>query len=159
MPSDASLAPAAPADGAAPPRLAGALPFVGHMVGFARDPVALMRRVRAACGPAGEFRMLGKRVVLLSGVEAQEVFCRAPDEQLSQKIAYRLMTPIFGEGVVFDAPAERLNEQLRILMPALRDRNMRTYAGVFVDEVQGMTRQWGAAGEIDLLDFTAELTT
>ncbi len=49
--------------------------------------------------------MLGKRVVLLSGAEAQEAFCRAPDEQLSQKIAYRLMTPIFGEGVVFDAPA------------------------------------------------------
>jgi sterol 14-demethylase len=129
------------------------------MVGFARNPVALMRRVRDECGAAGEFRMLNKDVVLLSGAAAQEAFCRAPDEQLSQKIAYRLMTPIFGEGVVFDAPPERLNEQLRILMPALRDRNMRTYADVFVAEVEHMVRGWGAAGEIDLLDFTAELTT
>ncbi|HET9064039.1 MAG TPA: cytochrome P450 [Candidatus Binatia bacterium] len=142
-----------------PPRLAGGLPVVGHMVQFARDPVSLMRRVRAECGPAGEINLLGKRVVLLSGAEAQEVFCRAPDEQLSQKVAYRLMTPIFGEGVVFDAPLDRLNEQLRILMPALRDRNMRNYAGIFTAEVDAMVRKWGDQGDIDLLDFTAELTT
>jgi len=147
------------AEPATPTRLAGTLPLVGHMVAFARNPVALMRRVRAECGDAGEFRMLNKDVVLLSGSAAQEAFCRAPDEQLSQKIAYRLMTPIFGEGVVFDAPPERLNEQLRILMPALRDRNMRTYADVFVAEVEHMVAGWGDTGEIDLLDFTAELTT
>ena len=145
--------------GARVPRMPGALPLVGHMVGFARNPVALMRSVRERCGPVGELSLLGKRIVLLSGVEAQEVFCRAPDEQLSQKIAYRLMTPVFGEGVVFDAPVERLNEQLRILMPALRDRNMRTYAGIFAEEVDSMTARWGDAGEIDVLEFTAELTT
>lgn len=142
-----------------PPRFAGALPLLGHMAKFARDPVALMQQVRAACGPVGEFRMLNKRVVLLSGPAAQEAFCRAPDEQLSQKIAYRMMTPVFGEGVVFDAPPERLNEQLRILMPALRDRNMRTYADIFATEVDAMVARWDTAGEIDLLDFTAELTT
>jgi sterol 14-demethylase len=142
-----------------PARLRGSYPLLGHMVEFASNPVALMRRVRQECGPVGEFRMLNKQVVLLSGAEAQEAFCRAPDEQLSQKVAYRLMTPIFGEGVVFDAPAQRLNEQLRILMPALRDQNMRTYAGIFVEEVEGMVRRWGDRGDIDLLAFTAELTT
>ena len=141
------------------PRFAGAVPLLGHMAKFARDPVAMMQQVRAACGPVGEFRMLNKRVVLLSGPAAQEAFCRAPDEQLSQKIAYRMMTPVFGEGVVFDAPPDRLNEQLRILMPALRDRNMRTYADIFTAEVDRMVAAWGAQGDLDLLDFTAELTT
>lgn len=145
--------------GRTPPRFSGALPLVGHMVGFARNPVAVMRRVRAECGPVGELNLVGKRIVLLSGAEAQEAFCRAPDEQLSQKIAYRLMTPVFGEGVVFDAPIERLNEQLRILMPALRDRNMRNYADIFAAETAGMVARWSDTGEIDLLDFTAELTT
>jgi len=149
----------APLGGKPPPRLGGGLPLVGHMVPFARDPVALMRRVRVECGPAGEINLLGKRVVLLSGTEAQEVFCRAADEQLSQKVAYRLMTPIFGEGVVFDAPLDKLNEQLRILMPALRDRNMRNYAEIFTTEVDAMVGKWGEEGDIDLLDFTAELTT
>ena len=141
------------------PRFAGAVPLLGHMAKFARDPVAMMQRVREACGPVGEFRMLNKRVVLLSGPAAQEAFCRAPDEQLSQKVAYRMMTPVFGEGVVFDAAPGRLNEQLRILMPALRDRNMRTYADIFTEEVERMIATWGEQAEINLLDFTAELTT
>ncbi len=145
--------------GQQPPRMRGALPVVGHMLDFARNPVALMRRVRQECGPVGEVRLLGKRIVLLSGAEAQEAFCRASDEQLSQKVAYRLMTPVFGEGVVFDAPIERLNEQLRILMPALRDKNMRNYAEIFAAEVDGMVAKWSDQGEIDLLDFMAELTT
>ena len=97
------------ARGGVVPRFAGAIPVIGHMAKFARDPVAMMQEVRAACGPVGEFRMLNKRVVLLSGPAAQEAFCRAPDEQLSQKVAYRMMTPVFGEGVVFDAPPDRLN--------------------------------------------------
>lgn len=145
--------------GGTAPRFAGAIPLLGHMAKFARDPVAMMQRVREACGPVGEFRMLNKRVVLLSGPTAQEAFCRAPDEQLSQKVAYRMMTPVFGEGVVFDAPPDRLNEQLRILMPALRERNMRTYADIFTEEVERMIAAWGEQAEIDLLDFTAELTT
>lgn len=147
------------AGGGVVPRFAGALPLIGHMAKFARDPVAMMQEVRAACGPVGEFRMLNKRVVLLSGPAAQEAFCRAPDEQLSQKVAYRMMTPVFGEGVVFDAPPDRLNEQLRILMPALRDRNMRSYADIFAAEVDAMVGRWCDEAEIDLLDFTAELTT
>jgi sterol 14-demethylase len=139
--------------------VAGRKPVLGHMVDFARNPVALMRRAAAEGGPVAELQLVNKRVALLSGPEAQEAFCRAPDEQLSQKIAYRLMTPIFGEGVVFDAPIERLNEQLRILMPGLRDRNMRGYADIFAAEVDGMVSHWGESGQIDLLDFTAELTT
>lgn len=142
-----------------PPQVTGALPLVGHMVDFGRNPVAFMRRVQVAYGPVAEFRLVNKRIVFLSGAQAQEAFCRAPDEQLSQKVAYRLMTPVFGEGVVFDAPIEKLNEQLRILMPALRDRNMRNYADIFTAEVQGMVSRWADVGDIDLLDFTAELTT
>lgn len=140
-------------------RIGGAIPVLGHMVPFARNPIALMRRAREEGGPVAELKLMNKRVALLSGVEAQEAFCRAPDEQLSQKVAYRLMTPVFGEGVVFDAPIERLNEQLRILMPALRDRNMRSYADIFAAEVDAMVARWDASGEIDLLEFTAELTT
>jgi len=155
----ATASPSAATAAAAPARLGGTIPVLGHMAEFARNPIALMRRAREQAGPVAELRLVNKRVALLSGVEAQEAFCRAPDEQLSQKIAYRLMTPIFGEGVVFDAPVERLNEQLRILMPALRDRNMRGYADIFAAEVDQMVSRWGEAGEIDLLDFTAELTT
>jgi sterol 14-demethylase len=144
--------------GAVPPRLGGALPLVGHMLAFGRNPFELMMKARAECGEIAEFKLINQDVVLMTGPEANEAFCRAPDEQLSQKEAYRVMTPVFGEGVVFDAPLEKLNEQLRMLMPALRDRNMRTYAGVIAEEVENLVADWGESGEMDFLAFTQQLT-
>ncbi|HHH30518.1 MAG TPA: cytochrome P450 [Polyangiaceae bacterium] len=68
------------------------------------------------------------------------------------------MTPIFGKGVVFDAPLPRMNRQLSMIMPQLRDRMMRTYPAAITEEVTRMLRSWGDEGEIDLLAFTKELT-
>lgn len=141
-----------------PPKLTGALPFVGHIIDFGKNPHDFMMRLRRRFGDVAEFKMFHQRMVLLTGPEASEAFYRAPDEVLDQGPAYKMMTPIFGEGVVFDAPIKRKNEQLQMLMPALRDKPMRTYSDLIVEEVEHMIRDWGESGEIDLLEFTKELT-
>jgi sterol 14-demethylase len=115
-----------------------------------------MRRVREECGDVGEFRLADKDVVLLTGAEANEVFFRASDDDLDQAAAYPFMTPIFGEGVVFDAPPERRREMLH--NQALRDKFMRGHAETIAAQVAGMVDRWGDEGEIDLLDWLAELT-
>jgi sterol 14-demethylase len=128
----------------------------GHLEELRADPIALMQRVRDECGDVGEFRMADRPVVLLSGAEANEFFFRSPEEDLDQAEAYPFMTPIFGEGVVFDAPPERRREMLH--NQALRDKFMRGHAATIATEVDAMVGQWAAAGEIDLLDWFAELT-
>lgn len=65
-----------------------------------------MRRLRRELGDVAEFRLFHQQMVLLTGSESSEAFCRAPDEVLDQGPAYKIMTPIFGGGVVFDAPKE-----------------------------------------------------
>ncbi len=115
-----------------------------------------MQRVRDECGDVGEFRLADQDVVLLTGAEANEVFFRATDEELDQAAAYPFMTPIFGEGVVFDASPERRREQLHNM--ALRDKQMRGHAETIQREVDEMVARWDDAGEIDLLDWFAELT-
>lgn len=140
----------------APARARGSLPVLGHLRQLRRDPIGLMRRVAEECGELGEFRIGPKRVVLMTGAEAQEAFFRAPEDQLDQAAAYPFMTPIFGKGVVFDAPPERRAEMLH--NHALRDSYMRGHAETISDEVDRITADWGEAGEIDLLDFFAELT-
>ncbi|SMF94196.1 sterol 14-demethylase [Methylomagnum ishizawai] len=142
----------------APPRLPGALPLLGHIPDFGKNPHDFMMRLRAKLGDIAEFQMFHQDMVLMTGAEASEAFYRAPDEVLDQGPAYKLMTPIFGEGVVFDAPIQRKNEQLQMLMPALRDKPMRTYSEVIAGEVEQMTRAWGESGSLNLLDFTKELT-
>ncbi len=142
----------------AAPKLSGALPIVGHMLSFARNPFTFLMRLRERLGEIGEFRMFHQEMVFMSGPEANEAFFRAPDDQLDQSAAYKVMTPIFGKGVVFDAPPHKKDQQLKMLMPVLRDKPMRGYAQVIVQEVEGMIADWGESGEIDLLEFMKQLT-
>ncbi len=133
----------------------------GHLEELRRDPIGLMQRVRDECGDVGELRLADRSVVLLSGATANEMFFRAADEELDQGEAYPFMTPIFGEGVIFDAPPERRREMLH--NQALRDRYMRGHAETISAEVEAMVDAWGSdaapgEGEIDLLDWFAELT-
>lgn len=141
-----------------PPVLPGAKPFVGHILEFGKNPHEFMMRLREKLGDVAEFKMFHQDMVLLTGDKASEAFYRAADEVLDQGAAYKIMTPIFGHGVVFDAPIKRKNQQLQMLMPALRDKPMRTYSDLIVEEVEGLISGWGDAGEIDLLEFTKELT-
>ena len=137
-------------------RVSGGEAEHGHLEEFRTDPIGLMQRVRDECGDVGYFQLAGKKVILLTGSEANEFFFRSADEDLDQAEAYPFMTPIFGKGVVFDASPERRKEMLH--NSALRGDHMKSHAATIEREVRRMIAGWGDSGEIDLLDFFAELT-
>ncbi len=139
-----------------PPRVSGDDGVTGHLEELRVDPIALMERVRAECGDVGTFRLADRDVVLLTGPEANEVFFRAGDDELDQAEAYPFMTPIFGEGVVFDASPEERRKALH--NQALRDKFMRGHAETIAAEVERMVAHTPGGGDIDLLDWFAELT-
>jgi sterol 14-demethylase len=139
-----------------PPMVSGGDGDGGHLDELRQDPIALMRRVREECGDVGRFRLGQRDVVLFSGADANEFYFRAPEETLDQGEAYPFMTPIFGPGVVFDAPPERRREMLH--NQSLRDKFMRGHAATIAGEIDRMVAGWGERGEIDLLDWFAELT-
>ncbi|WP_205874902.1 cytochrome P450 [Mycobacterium camsae] len=138
------------------PRVSGGEEEHGHLEEFRTDPIGLMQRVRDECGDVGWFQLAGKHVILLTGAGANEFFFRSADEDLDQAEAYPFMTPIFGKGVVFDASPERRKEMLH--NSALRGEHMKGHAVTIEGEVSKMVADWGDEGEIDLLDFFAELT-
>src|SRR5690348_1645032 len=138
------------------PELLDLLRGTGHLPEMRSDPIALFSRVREECGDIGRFRIADKEVVLVSGSEANEAFFRAPDDVLDQAAAYPFMTPIFGKGVVFDASPEERQQMLK--NQALRGEQMRGHAQTIEAEINRMVDQWGDEGEIDLLDWFAELT-
>ena len=128
----------------------------GHLEDLRNDPIGLLHRVRDECGDIGRFRLGNRDVVMVSGAEANEVFFRAPDSVLDQAEAYPFMTPIFGKGVVFDTTPEQRQEALK--NQALKGEMMRGHASTIEDEIRRMVANWGDEGEIDMLDFFAELT-
>ena len=137
------------------PKVSGDDGGTGHLEELRVDPIGLMQRVRDECGDVGEFRLADNDVVLLSGAEANEVFFRASDDELDQAAAYPFMTPIFGEGVVFDATPEERRRALH--NQSLGDKFMRGHAATITAEIERMLAEWDDEGEIDLLDWTAEL--
>jgi sterol 14-demethylase len=139
-----------------PPVASGGLPGLGHLLQLRRDPIALMQRAHDECGEISELRLARQPVVMLYGEQAQEAFFRAPDEQLDQAAAYPFMTPIFGKGVVFDASPEQRRQAMR--NQSLRDQFMRGHAELIAREAENAIAAWRDSGEIDLLEFFAELT-
>jgi sterol 14-demethylase len=142
--------------GHAPPLLSGGWPGLGHLLELRKRPIELFQRVRDELGEIGEINFAGNRVVMMMGEEAQEAFFRGSDEQLDQGAAYPFMTPVFGEGVVFDGTPEQRKQALR--NQSLTAKFMQGHAQTIAREVRRMMDTLGDEGEIDLLDFFAELT-
>jgi sterol 14-demethylase len=141
-----------------PPPLPGGLPGIGHTVEFIKGTVELLFRAQREMGEICSFDVFNRKMVAVFGPEAHEAVFRAPDAQLSPMEAYKIMTPVFGKNIVYDATPERMSEQLKMLLPALKDRRMRTYGEAVVREVQETTSTWGEAGVLDFVAFCRVLT-
>lgn len=139
-----------------PARVSGGEGEHGHLEEMSTDPIGLFWRVREECGDVGVFQLADREVALVSGATANEAFFRASEEDLDQAAAYPFMTPIFGEGVVFDASPERRSEMLH--NQALKGAHMKQHAITIPEETERIIAEWGDEGEIDLLEFFAELT-
>src|SRR5580658_1409815 len=150
--------PITPAGLREPPLLSGSLPVVGHTVEFVRSTIGLLARAQHELGSVAAIEIVGRKMVALFGPEAHEAVFRAPDTTLNPSEAYKIMTPIFGKDVVYDAPPEKMSEQLKMLLPALKDKRMRTYGEIVVQEVEQSIAGWGDAGEIDLVAYCRVLT-
>jgi sterol 14-demethylase len=141
-----------------PPKLKGGLPLLGQIISFAKNPYQFMKRVSDDVGEIAQFKMFNQRIILLTGDEASALFYKSSDEQLDQSAAYQLMTPIFGEGILFDASNDIKNQQLKMLLPSLRMEAMREHAQKIGIEVELMMEKWGDEGEIDLVEEMKQLT-
>ena len=109
------------------PQLSGGLPLVGHSVEFVRSTIELLARAQRELGEIAAFTVFNRKMVAVFGPDAHEAVFRAPDAVLSPSEAYKIMTPVFGKDIVYDAPPEKMAEQLKMLLPALKDKRMRTY--------------------------------
>ena len=141
-----------------PPKLKGGLPLVGHTRAFISDTVGLLQRTHDECGAVGKFKLFGKDIILFTGPEAHEAVFRQPDEVLNPNAAYKMMVPVFGEGVAYGAGPSKMAEQMHMLYPALRNNRMRTYTEIVARETQDTIANWGDEGEIEASAFFGMLT-
>jgi sterol 14-demethylase len=140
------------------PKMRGGLPGLGHVGAFVRDAIGLLFEARRQCGDVAHIKVAHMNLVALSGPEASEAFFRAPDSQLDPAEAYKLMVPVFGKDVVYDAPPDKMQAQIKMLQPALRVARMKAYGQLIAEEVAASLESWGDEGEIDFVRYCQTLT-
>ena len=141
-----------------PPKVSGEKPDIGHMEAFNVNFAKFLLHCQQECGELAEFNMGGQQTVLMSGPDAQEAFFKTLDTKLSRAASYQATVPVFGKGVIFDAPPEKMKTQLKIQVDALRYQNMKSYANVIAEEVADWVKDWGDEGELDFADEFIRLT-
>ena len=145
--------------GKRPPLLAGGLPYAGHALEFSKAPLDLISNGWKQHGDVFNVQLMGRDVSVLIGAEANAIFFRAPDSQLSPREVYRFTVPVFGKGMVYDAEPDVMSEQMGFLMPALRNKPLRSYVELMTEEVENVVDSWADEGTLELVSMFTELTT
>ena len=150
-----------PAPPNSPPVYHSGYPLIGPFLSFTKDQLGTVRRARAATksdvctiNPLGTF---------LIGAEAHKAFFESFDEELDQAPVYKFMTPIFGKGVVYDAPIKKRRQQYRVLGSSLRPGLLKKYPEIMAKECKQFYKlhlgtDVNKSVDVDILHKFADLT-
>ena len=145
-----------------PPVVQTGWPIVGPLLAFINDPLVAVTNARKIYGNIFTINMLHIKSTFLIGCEAHKAFFEAMDCELDQAPCYKFMIPVFGEGVVYDAPITKRRQQMRFLGSALRPTELRLYPAIVAQETALFFKEHfpnaGANECVDLHGTMADLT-
>ena len=136
------------------------IPWLGSLVQFATQPRDFLQRARLHCGPVFTIQLFGKHMTFLMGREGHAHFFRASEQVFDIREAYAMTVTTFGPGVCYDVPQKRMAEQFAFFKNALSDQAFVKYMDLVQEEVERyFSKEWGDAGEADLLNTLSNLFT
>jgi sterol 14-demethylase len=124
-----------------------------------KGPIDAVWDWHRSLGEIFHIRVLHKRVHFLIGPETHQVFFDAKDQELGQLEVYRFTIPVFGKGIVYDAPQSIMNQQLRFVRHGLNGAAMDAHVVNIVKETELFFESWAGEGEIkDYHHLMSDLT-
>eukprot|EP00808_Paulinella_micropora_P006726 g71188.t1 len=111
-------------------------------------PLGLVRAGSEELGDIFTCHMFHKRITFLVGPDAQSVLFNAKDDVVEQQAVYKFTVPVFGHGVVYDAPLKVMNQQLRFLKHGLAANAMRQHGLKIIKETEAFFADWKEEGVI-----------
>ncbi|KAG8341700.1 putative Cytochrome P450 [Trypanosoma vivax] len=138
-----------------PPVRHVALPFLGHIIPFGKDPLGFMleckRKLRSG---VFTINIMGKRVTVVGDPREHSRFFLPRNEVLSPREVYAFMVPVFGEGVAYAAPYPRMREQLNFLAEELTIAKFQNFVPAIQHEARKfLSENWNKdEGQVNLLE-------
>jgi sterol 14-demethylase len=153
------MLPSSRPEGAPPTYHTGWLPIIGTFLEFAKNPVALAAKGYAAKGNCFTINVFGQNLTFMLGPVAHERFFSTDDRYLSQSEVYKFMTPVFGKGIVYDAPPKMMSEQLAFISSALKGKALHSYVPKIAAETEAyFDKHWKDGDVVSLHESMSELT-
>jgi sterol 14-demethylase len=101
-----------------PPVVFHIFPLIGSTIPYGIDPYKFFFDCREKHGDCFTFVLLGKKTTAFLGPKGNNFILNGKHADLNAEGIYgKLTTPVFGEGVIYDCPNERLAEHRRVCIP------------------------------------------
>jgi sterol 14alpha-demethylase len=122
-------------DTSRPPMVFHIFPLVGSTIRYGMDPYKFFFECRAKYGDCFTFILLGKPTTVYLGQKGNDFILNGKHADLNAEQIYgKLTTPVFGKGVVYDCPNERLMDQKRVSRSPMRCASSRAATLVLIRE-------------------------
>jgi cytochrome P450 len=146
----------------APPPIEGipapaGLPLLGSLPGFARDPIAFLRRIHREHGDLVQFNLVNHRLLLVSDPELLETVLVGEWRNLHKDVAYDGVRPLLGNGLV-TAEGGVWKRNRRLAAPSFTPRHIQHYRDTMIDCIERWVDGLPRDCELDLFHEMMELT-
>jgi cytochrome P450 len=145
---------AAPVLRASGPR---ALPLLGHLPAFGRDPLAFLARLRDEHGDVVGWSLGPRRNLFISHPEHIAEFLGAVERTFDTLDLSWTLRQLVGQGVLLSRGADWQRKRA-LVQPAVRPRQVRLYAETMVECAVEHTDRWRVGRRVDVLGEMATLT-
>jgi cytochrome P450 len=129
-------------------RLPGALPLLGHLPAFARDPLAFITRLRSH-GDLVEWRMGRGRCLFLARPEHIHEALSGVESTFRHPAMVPAFTQLLGSGVV-SSVGEEWRRKRALVQPSVRPRQVRSYAATMAGCAEEYAGAWRAGEVVDV---------
>ncbi|MGW5344564.1 cytochrome P450 [Streptomyces sp. HUAS TT3] len=132
-------------------------PFIGNLPAFARDPLAFFESLRDGYGDWVPWALGPQRNVLVSRPEHAGELLGSVEKTFRPTELGWAFRQLLGNGVVVATGADWRRKRA-LVQPAVRPRQVRSYAATMVECTDALVRDWAEGGRIDVHREMAGLT-
>ena len=135
------------------------LPFIGVLLKIRRNPLEFFSHVLREHGDRVQFRVLGRRVLLLCHPEDMEQILVKDREIYGRSAEVRALRPLFGKGLLV-SEGTLWKRQRAMIQPSFHHNALARYASLMLECIARQTAEWrvGTVRDIhaDMMRYTRE---
>ncbi|MBK6529346.1 MAG: cytochrome P450 [Deltaproteobacteria bacterium] len=134
-----------------------ALPLLGGMIAYLRDPLGFLIRTRKRDGDVATFRLLDRKFLFVSDPALIEQVLVKQSARFSKDWFARDLKRVLGEGLL-TSEGDFWKRQRRLMSPAFHRERLAEYAAVMVERTERALAEWSVGEERDIHHDFMELT-